>query len=122
MNERATSLLGLIVFVGCGYLFSSDRRAIRWFTVLWGIGLQLILAVFILKTAIGLIIFKFLGDRARQLLDFSDAGAKFIFGEGFEEHFIAFKVLPTIIFFSALISLPFTTTEFYQKLLLLWAG
>ncbi len=105
MNERIISLLGLIVFVGCGYLLSVNRRAINWSTVLWGIGLQLILAIFILKTAIGLTIFKFLGDRAQQFLDFSDAGARFVFGDGFEEHFIAFKVLPTIIFFSAFISL-----------------
>ena len=105
MNERIISLLGLIVFVGIGYLFSVNRRAIRWATVLWGIGLQLLLAVLILKTTIGLTIFQFLGDRTRKLLDFSDAGAKFIFGDGFEEHFIAFKVLPTIIFFSAFIAL-----------------
>ena len=105
MNERIISLLGLIVFVGIGYLFSVNRRAIRWATVLWGIGLQLVLAVLILKTTIGLTIFQFLGDRTKELLDFSDAGAKFIFGDGFEEHFIAFKVLPTIIFFSAFIAL-----------------
>ncbi|BAZ44473.1 Na+-dependent nucleoside transporter [Chondrocystis sp. NIES-4102] len=53
----------------------------------------------------GLILFQFIGDRTRQFLDFSDAGAKFVFGEGFEEHLIAFKVLPTIIFFSSFISL-----------------
>ena len=105
MNERLISLLGLIVFIGCGYLCSVDRSKIRWTTVLWGIGLQLFLAFLILKTTVGLAFFQFLGDRARQFLDFSDAGAKFVFGDGFEEHFIAFKVLPTIIFFSAFISL-----------------
>ena len=105
MNQRLISLLGLIVFIGCGYLCSVDRSRIRWTTVLWGIGLQLFLAFLILKTTVGLAFFQFLGDRARQFLDFSDAGAKFVFGDGFEEHFIAFKVLPTIIFFSAFISL-----------------
>ncbi|MGK7948275.1 MAG: NupC/NupG family nucleoside CNT transporter [Xenococcaceae cyanobacterium] len=105
MNERLISLLGLIAFIGCGYLLSVNRRGIRWSTVLWGIGLQLILAFLILKTSVGLTLFQFLGDLVRQFLDFSDAGAKFIFGDGFEEHFIAFKVLPTIIFFSAFISL-----------------
>ncbi|MEM8722906.1 MAG: NupC/NupG family nucleoside CNT transporter [Cyanobacteria bacterium P01_G01_bin.39] len=105
MNERLISLLGLIAFIGCGYLCSVNRSRIRWSTVLWGIGLQLILAFFILKTTVGLTLFQFLGERTRQFLDFSDAGAKFIFGDGFEEHFIAFKVLPTIIFFSAFIAL-----------------
>lgn len=112
MNERLISLLGLIAFIGCGYLCSVNRSKIRWSTVLWGIGLQLILAFFILKTKVGLTLFQFLGDRTRQFLDFSDAGAKFVFGEGFEEHFIAFKVLPTIIFFSAFISL-----FYYYKIL-----
>ncbi len=112
MNERLISLLGLIAFIGCGYLCSNNRSRIRWSTVLWGISLQLILALFILKTTVGLTLFQFLGDLTRQFLDFSDAGAKFIFGEGFEEHFIAFKVLPTIIFFSAFISL-----LYYYKIL-----
>ena len=105
MNERLISLLGLIAFVGCGYLCSVNRSRIRWSTVLWGIGLQLILAFFILKTTVGLMLFQFLGKIAIAFLDFSDAGSRFVFGEGFEEHFIAFKVLPTIVFFSAFISL-----------------
>ncbi len=105
MNQRLISLLGLIVFIACGYLCSVNRAKIRWSTVLWGIGLQLVLGFLILKTTVGLTLFQFLGDRVRQFLDFSDAGAKFVFGDGFEEHFLAFKVLPTIIFFSAFISL-----------------
>ncbi len=112
MNERLISLLGIIAFIGFGYLFSVNRSKIRWSTVLWGIGLQIILGIFILKTTVGLKLFKFLGKSARAFLDFSDTGAKFIFGDGFEEHFIAFKVLPTIIFFSAFISLLY----YYQVL------
>ena len=49
--------------------------------------------------------FSFLGDVVGQFLNFSDAGASFVFGEKFEENFFAFKVLPTIIFFSSFISL-----------------
>ena len=105
MNQRLISLLGLIVFVGCGYLCSNNRSRIHWSTVLWGIGLQLILAVLILKTTFGLTLFRLLGKGAEQFLNFADAGSRFLFGDGFEEHFVAFKVLPTIIFFSAFISL-----------------
>jgi CNT family concentrative nucleoside transporter len=72
---------------------------------LWGIALQLIFAILILKTAPGLAVFKFLGDMVTQFLNFSDAGAKFIFGDNFAEHFIAFKVLPTIIFVSSFITI-----------------
>ncbi len=103
--ERLISLLGLVVFLGFGYAFSVNRAAVLWSTVLWGIGLQLILAIFILKTAIGLAVFQFLGNLVRRFLEFSDAGAQFVFGEGFKEHFFAFKVLPSIIFFSSFISI-----------------
>lgn len=103
--ERLISVFGLAVFVGLSYVFSVDRRAVKWPPVLWGIALQLIFAILILKTAPGLAVFKFLGDLVTQFLNFSDAGAKFIFGDNFAEHFIAFKVLPTIIFFSSFITI-----------------
>ena len=105
MSDRVISLLGLLVFIGIGYLGSNNRQAVRWNTVLWGVGLQLLLGVIILKTQLGLAVFQFLGDVVKQFLDFSDAGAKLVFGDGFVEHFIAFKILPTIIFFSSFISL-----------------
>jgi len=69
-----------------------------------GLDWKFIFAVLILKTPGGLAVFKFLGDVVSRFLEFSDAGAKFVFGEKFEENFFAFKVLPTIIFFSAFIS------------------
>lgn len=103
--ERVISLLGLLVFVGISYGFSVNRRAVRWRPVLWGIALQFIFAVLILKTAVGLAVFKFLGDAVSRFLNFSDAGAKFVFGDNFAEHLIAFKVLPTIVFFSSFIAL-----------------
>ncbi|MGB3292205.1 MAG: NupC/NupG family nucleoside CNT transporter [Phormidesmis sp.] len=103
--ERLAALLGLGVFIGFAYLTSVNRRAIRWRTVLWGLALQIIFALFILRTAVGLAIFQWLGGVVSAFLDFSDAGASFVFGENFEDFFFAFKVLPTIIFFSAFISL-----------------
>ena len=105
MNYHIISLLGLIAFLGIGYIFSNNRKLIPWQTVLWGIALQLILGILILRSPVGLTVFQFLGSIVRQFLDFSDEGAKLVFGDGFEEHFIAFKILPTIIFVSAFISL-----------------
>jgi CNT family concentrative nucleoside transporter len=103
--ERLISALGLVVFVGLAYALSVNRSAVRWSTVLWAIALQLIFAVFILKTTPGYALFSFLGDVVNKFLDFSDAGAKFVFGDKFQENFFAFKVLPTIIFFSSFITL-----------------
>jgi concentrative nucleoside transporter, CNT family len=105
MIERLISLLGLGFFVGISYLFSVNRKAVRWPPVLWGIALQLIFALIILKTAPGLALFKWLGDVVSTFLNYSDIGAKFVFGEKIEEHLIAFKILPTIIFFSSFINL-----------------
>jgi concentrative nucleoside transporter, CNT family len=102
--ERLISLIGLLVFIAIAYLFSTNRQAVRWQPVLWGIALQLFFALFILRTPIGFAIFEFVGNLVTQFLNFSDAGASFVFGENFEDFFFAFKVLPTIIFFSAFIS------------------
>ncbi|MCL2928102.1 MAG: NupC/NupG family nucleoside CNT transporter [Trichodesmium sp. MAG_R01] len=103
--ERLISALGLIVFIGLAILLSAKRNAIKWETVLWGIGLQLLFALLILKSKTGLAVFKFIADIISQLLKFSDAGAKFVFGENYLEHFFAFQILPTIIFFSSLITI-----------------
>lgn len=103
--ERLISLLGLGVFVAIAYALSNNRRAVRWKPVLWGIALQLFLALFILRTPIGLGLFQRLGDGFAAFLNFSDAGAEFVFGENFRDFFVAFKILPTIVFFSAIISL-----------------
>ena len=46
---RFTGLLGLIVFLGLAYAFSTDRRAIRWRTVAWGLGLQIVFAFLVIK-------------------------------------------------------------------------
>ena len=99
------SLLGIFAFVGIAYGLSVNRRAIRWVPVVWGIALQLIFGLLILRTTPGFVVFKFLGDVVSQFLSYSDAGAKFVFGDNFEEHYIAFKVLPTIIFFSSFITI-----------------
>ncbi|MEH1914838.1 NupC/NupG family nucleoside CNT transporter [Nostoc sp.] len=102
--ERAISALGMLVFIGISYAFSVNRRAVRWRIVAWGLGLEFVFALVILKTPWGLTVFKSLGDIVGQFLAFSDVGAKFVFGENFKDHFFAFQVLPTIIFFSAFIS------------------
>ncbi|MFN6463980.1 MAG: NupC/NupG family nucleoside CNT transporter [Nostoc sp. DedVER02] len=102
--ERAISALGILVFIGISYAFSVNRQAVRWRIVAWGLGLEFALALVILRTPWGLNVFKFLGDFVSNFLAFSDVGAKFVFGENFKDHFFAFQVLPTIIFFSAFIS------------------
>lgn len=102
--ERFVSLLGLVGFLLIAYALSDDRRAIRWKPVIGGLILQFLLGLFILRTRLGLALFSWLGDLIVQFFAYSDAGSIFVFGENFEDFFFAFKVLPSIIFFSAFIN------------------
>lgn len=102
--DRVVSAFGLFVFIGLAFAFSTNRKAVKWRPVIWGVGLQFVLAVIVLRTSFGFAAFSWLGDMVTTFLNFSDAGAKFVFGEKFTDYFFAFKVLPTIIFFSAFIS------------------
>ncbi|EAW38727.1 NupC/NupG family nucleoside CNT transporter [Lyngbya sp. PCC 8106] len=102
--ENLISVLGIIVFVGIGYSLSFNRKAVIWRPVIWGIALQFILAIIILKIPGTYLIFDAIGGVVTRFLDFTVEGAKFVFGENYEEHFFAFKVLPTIIFFSSFVS------------------
>ena len=103
---RFTGVLGIGVILGLAYIFSTDRRAIRLKTVLWGIGLQLALGLFVLRVPSGEWLFQKMGNGAKKLLDFSYVGSSFVFGELGKDHsslglIFAFQVLPTIIFIAA---------------------
>lgn len=102
--RRFISVLGMFVYVGISYAFSLNRRKVKWRPVLWGMGLQLVFALIILRTSQGFEAFKFIGDKVTRFLEYTDVGSAFVFGEGFAEHYIAFKVLTVIIFFSSVIS------------------
>ena len=55
-------------------------------------GTQFVFALIILRTSHGFSAFKFVGDAVARFLDYTDVGSAFVFGEGFLEHYIAFKV------------------------------
>ena len=65
---------------------------VKWRPVLWGMGMQFVFALVILRTSQGFAAFKFVGDTVARFLDYTDVGSAFVFGEGFLEHYIAFKV------------------------------
>ncbi len=98
------SLIGLVALLGIAFLMSNNKKAINWRTVWTGTLLQFAFALVILKTPWGKAFFIWLNDAVTAFLDFSDAGARFVFGDDFAHHLFAFKVLPTIIFFSAMIT------------------
>lgn len=73
-------ILGIILILGVAYLLSNNRKAINYRTVGMGLLLQAVLAVFILKTPVGKKIFEWLGNVVTKVLNFSDEGARFVFG------------------------------------------
>ena len=108
--ERLTAFIGIFTLLGIAFLLSDNRKAINFKTVLSGIGLQFFLAFFILGTPFGEPIFRSLDNAITTLVSFSDSGSTFLFKSYISgsvhpslENF-AFRTLPTIIFFSSIIS------------------
>lgn len=105
-------LLGIAAFIGIAWCFSANRRAIPWRLVLTGVLLQIVFGVLVLHVDIVRIAVDGVGRFFVRILDFNEAGARFLFGNLLDAsqswgYLFAFKVLPTIIFFSALTSLLF---------------
>jgi len=116
-------MLGIVVILGIAFLLSNNRRRINWRTVGAGLSLQIILAIFILKgPAMGevfaplgwpMAFFSWVSQFFVLVLNFTTAGASFVFGslaispgaDGSMGNFFAFQVLPTIVFFGALMAL-----------------
>jgi CNT family concentrative nucleoside transporter len=118
---RLQPLVGLVVILSIAYALSSNRRAIDRRTVAWGLALQVLFALVVLKTTAGQRLFQTLGGWINRLLDFAFVGSSMVFGplgdkevwprimnevlgaEGARYSVIfAFQVLPTIIFIAAL--------------------
>ena len=109
--DHLIGILGIIVLLAIAFALSNNRKQINMRIIGWGLGLQAIFAIFILKTPIGGPLFGFLDKTIRKLISFSDAGSDFLFKSfvpdvGYHVAMInfAFRALPTIIFFSSLMA------------------
>jgi len=125
-----SSLLGIVVLLGIAWLLSRDRQHIRWRPVIWGVGLQILFGLIVLSPSVGDIFFKVVNQSVATLMSFSEQGSEFLF-QTVDAHEIttidtvtkekttttyigrmsppmrtvAFWILPTIIFFSALMNI-----------------
>ncbi len=121
---KIQSVVGLLVILALAYSASTNKRSIDRRTVAWGLGLQILFALLVLKTTPGQELFQTLGQGINRLLDFANVGASFVFGplgnkeawpkimttvlgpEGAQYGVIfAFQVLPTIIYIAALFAI-----------------
>ena len=123
-QPRVQAFVGLALVFSIAYVMSSARRAIDWRTVGWGMTLQVVFALLVLKTESGQKVFETLGAAITRLLSFADVGSGFVFGvlgdrslwgqvltttfgDKAKDHLLifAFQVLPTIIFIAALFAI-----------------
>ena len=111
---RFTGLIGILALLGIAYLLSNNRKAIKPRTVLWGLGLQLLFAIIILKIPFVKNQFSSIDGIFKKLISFSDAGSNFLFTSfipdiGYHAAMVnfAFRALPVIIFFSSLIAVTY---------------
>ncbi len=103
--QHFNSLFGIVAMIALAWLMSSHKSKFPWRTVVCGLGLQFLFAVVFLKTTQGKWLFDKVDGVFVGLLECVNAGTSFVFGETYAEHYFAFKVLPTIIFFSAFMSI-----------------
>ncbi|MCA9722452.1 MAG: hypothetical protein KC489_08620, partial [Gemmatimonadetes bacterium] len=128
IGQRLTGLIGIVVMIALATLLSYDRRRINWRLVATGVSIQVVFGLVVLKTDAGRAVFQTFGNWITALLGFQEQGARFVFGNLVQNTvpvglpdatgavdatggmvagtgaFFAFNVLPTIIFFSALMS------------------
>ncbi len=113
--EPLVPIVGLFAMILIAWALSANRNRFPWRVVIGGILLQIVFALLVLRVPAGKVIFELIGSGFTSLLDCVDQGASFVFGDtlvttgrgetpAFKVHFVAFKVLPTIIFFSSLMS------------------
>ena len=113
INEprRLVSLIGLCAFLFILYAFSAHRSQIRWRPVIWGIILQFVMGLIILKWNVGRVAFRFASDQIVTFLAYTNNGTDFVFGflsspppEWNQPGVFAFTILQVIIYFGAIVS------------------
>jgi CNT family concentrative nucleoside transporter len=117
--ERLQGIIGVLLILGLAFLFSNNRKAINYRLVFSGMGIQLALALFILKTEVGQQLFLILGNAIKKLLDLADKGGEFVFGGLMKPELLKpifgdaysflfmFKIIPAIIFVAVLVNIAY---------------
>ncbi|MCL4245196.1 MAG: nucleoside transporter, partial [Candidatus Dadabacteria bacterium] len=111
------SFLGIFILLAAAWALSANRKNVNFRVIIWAIALQLVIGAFVFQAPAGTKVFLYLNDIVVKVLDSATAGAEFLFGrlalppgqrnpQGEESlgFFLAFQGLPTIIFFSSLMS------------------
>lgn len=116
--DRFFGIFGVIAILGLAFLMSNNKKAINWRVIFSGLGIQLFLALFILKTKMGQDLFHEVGIFIEKILEFSMEGGKFVFGVLVDRPEVlnnvlgsswifALQLMPTIIFVAVIVSITY---------------
>uniref|UniRef100_A0A8C4KNG4 Sodium/nucleoside cotransporter 2-like n=2 Tax=Dromaius novaehollandiae TaxID=8790 RepID=A0A8C4KNG4_DRONO len=103
--EQLVSFAGFCFLVLFLFACSKHHSAVSWRAVFWGLGLEFLLGLFILRTTPGIQAFQWLGDQIQFFLSYTTAGSTFVFGNTLVEEVFAFQTLPIVVFFSCVMSI-----------------
>ncbi|XP_069909374.1 sodium/nucleoside cotransporter 2 isoform X1 [Oryctolagus cuniculus] len=103
--EQLISFAGICMFVLILFACSKHHSAVSWRTVFWGLGLQFVFGLLVIRTDPGFIAFQWLGDQVQIFLAYTVAGSSFVFGDTLVNDVFAFQSLPIIIFFGCVMSI-----------------
>jgi CNT family concentrative nucleoside transporter len=117
--HRWIGILGILLILGTAYLFSTNRRAIRWRTILWGLGLQIVFVFAVLRWPLGQLALQKIADFITNVIGYAGFGARFVFAwlaqdqtflnairqEPVGPVIFAFVVMPIVIFIASLFTI-----------------
>lgn len=103
--EQLISFAGICMFILILFLCSKHHSAVCWRTVFWGLGLQFVFGILVIRTEPGFIAFQWLGDQIQIFLAYTVQGSSFVFGDTLVQSVFAFQSLPIIIFFGCVMSI-----------------
>ncbi|XP_068523442.1 solute carrier family 28 member 3 isoform X3 [Anas acuta] len=105
-SRQMISFGGLVMYVVLMFIFSKYPARVAWRPVFSGIAMQFILGILILRTKVGFDVFNWLGIQIQTFLEYSDTGAKFVFGEKYTDHLFAFKISASHLLTASVMSAP----------------
>ncbi|EDL28103.1 mCG142628 [Mus musculus] len=103
--EQLISFAGICMFILILFACSKHHSAVCWRTVFWGLGLQFIFGILVIRTEPGFNAFQWLGDQIQIFLAYTVEGSSFVFGDTLVYNVFAFQSLPIIIFFGCVMSI-----------------
>ncbi|XP_070212498.1 uncharacterized transporter YutK-like isoform X2 [Littorina saxatilis] len=103
--ENFICLAGVAILIILCFFISTEPEKINWHSVFWGMSLQFWFAVLIRKTEFGSAAFEWLANRFVEFLKYTDKGSEAVFGATYLDHRFVFALMPTLIFFNAVISM-----------------